>query len=308
MAKARWVFTVNNDPQQFYDGLSAKFEEQADRLKYICGQLERGEAEGRLHFQGYLQLKKGQRLSWLKNNISATAHFEPQRGTNNQARDYCRKEDSREAPFIEFGQFTEGRGQRTDLLALRDSVKEGASLRQLVNDDSQVPTLARYLRFYNALTGLYPPTARPREVKLYYGAPGTGKTYSARQLGEDFWELPLSSSDTQWFDGYDNHVICILDDFAGKASKVPLTYTLRLLDKYVVQVPIKGGFTWWNPATVVVTTNIHPRYWYDWDNREVHYQALERRFDEVLVFTDIDEPPRAVQTAEFFARPTQEYF
>jgi hypothetical protein len=63
-----------------------------------------------------------------------------------------------------------------------------------------------------------------------------------------------------------------------------LVTLLRLLDRYPVQVPIKGSHTWWLPDRIYITTNILPSLWYKWENRGEHYKALARRFTKVVMF------------------------
>lgn len=76
--------------------------------RFVVWQREKG-AEGTEHLQGYIELHAPIRLSamveWLRG-----AHFEPRRGTRDQARDYCMKEDSRLAGPWERGDFDTGKG------------------------------------------------------------------------------------------------------------------------------------------------------------------------------------------------------
>jgi len=80
-----WVFTLNNptpaDKPEAWQG-----------VKYVIYQKERG-AAGTEHLQGYLHLKTKQRLSFLK-KVNASAHWEPRRGTHEEARAYCMKDDT----------------------------------------------------------------------------------------------------------------------------------------------------------------------------------------------------------------------
>ncbi len=107
-----------------------------------------------------------------------------------------------------------------------------------------------------------------------------------------------------WFDGYDNEPNVLFDDFAGRMSKMPLTLLLQILDRYARQVEVKGSFVWWMPTNIAITSNFHPREWYDWTNREESYNALCRRIhqvtefceDEVKEYTDDDD------LKEYFAR------
>lgn len=282
-----WCFTLNSDPRSFLANLGRLHREKSQHIVYICGQLEEA---SHLHFQGYVQLKRSRRLSWLRNNISAEAHFEVQRGTNKQARDYCCKEDGTEVAdsFIECGQFKPGRsgqGARNDVHALRDAVKEGRSQRSLIEDDDMVYSFAKFIKFHDRVRSLYRPPDReePREVHLYVGRPGTGKTRKAKQENPGLFEIPITNG-TLWLDGYDQHEVVLFDDFMGRGSKMTLDNLLKFLDRYVQQVPIKGAYVWFNPRKIIVTTNYHPRGWYNWNNRESSYSALKRRFTAVYSF------------------------
>ena len=287
MSSKYWCFTENSNAEQFYDDLESLMMEQP-AIKYICGQLEKA-STGQLHFQGYVQLDRSRQLSFVKNWISETAHFEKQKGSNDQARDYTKKSDTREKPFIEYGAFIKSRGaqgKRNDINKLRDQIIQGRTQRELILDNEMVGTFAKYIKFHDRVRSLFPPKREePTELKvsLYFGEPGSGKSRLARAADEDYFVVPISNG-TLWLDGYDNHKVAILDDFAGKMSKMSLTNTLAFLDIYPVQVPVKGTHVWWMPKRIIITTNVHPRAWYEWKDREIHWAALKRRFHEVIVF------------------------
>jgi len=107
MTSRHYVFTVNSKPRDFYDDMTAIFLTNQPDMTYICGQLELA-STGQIHFQGYVQLKEKRGLKWLKNQLNQTAHFEVKRGTNEQARDYCKKPETRVEAFIEEGTFIKG--------------------------------------------------------------------------------------------------------------------------------------------------------------------------------------------------------
>jgi len=261
----------------------------------MCGQLETA-STGQLHFQGYIQLSVSKPLSWLKNNISESAHFEIQRGTNLQAKTYCTPQKKEDVPtwlpntFIEYGTFVAGRagrGARNDIHTLRDNIMEGATQKQLIEDDVLVETFAKHMKFAAKVRSLFRPPPHPEGVKviLYFGSPGTGKTRRAFEEFPDLYEIPISNG-TLWLDGYDMEESVLFDDFMGKGSKMALDNTLKFFDRYVRRVPVKGDHAWYRPKTIIVTTNYHPRGWYDWDGREESWRALKRRFHEVWVFED----------------------
>lgn len=296
----RYCFVINSHPDDLllYQRLREVFENSGGMIKYICGKLEIGEETGRRHFQGYVQLKSQQRNSWCQRNI-AKGRFEFQRGTNLEARNYCAKEETSmiEYPFIEFGSFCKGRGERTDLRSLVEAIREGSGHRDLI--DGYPNEYARYTRFVDRVMGFTRPEPHPEgvEVHLHYGNSQLGKTRLAEEENPGLFIAPLSNG-TMWLDGYDRHECVLLDDFAGSMSKFSLTNTLRLLDRYPVPVPIKGSFVWWIPKKVIVTTNIHPFKWYNWKDRENQYHALHRRFTKVLFFQSGQDPEEVDE--EFF--------
>ncbi len=277
-----WCFTENVNARAFYTGLGELFDAMGGHARYLCGQLELADT-GQEHFQGYLQLTRSRAHAWVRRNLSNTAHIEVQRGTNIQARNYCQKVASRILPFIEQGEFSHGQGMRGDLISFRDAIRNGVTQTTLIEELPCV--MARYPRFYSMVRALYPPERKvDLKVILNYGSTGTGKTRFAYDNYPMLFALPLSST-SMWFDGYDMHKVVLLDDFAGRSSKVSLNYTLRLLDRYAVQVPVKGGYSWWLPELIIITTNVHPNDWYDWQGREHQYEALLRRIHEVWIYT-----------------------
>lgn len=88
--RRKWVFTLNGYSQLEIEQLNRVFGLETKR--YIF-QEEKG-ANGNIHLQGCFILNKSKYLSWLKNNISSRAHFEPM--NNEKASfDYCSKEETR---------------------------------------------------------------------------------------------------------------------------------------------------------------------------------------------------------------------
>jgi len=86
----------------------------------------------------------------------------------------------------------------------------------------------------------------------------------------------------------------IIDDFK---SNVTLSNFLNILDQYPVEVEIKGGFDWWLPDVIVITTNRSPWDWYNYNDRDDERQAVFRRitgayrFDKSL---DLQPHPKEI--------------
>lgn len=92
------------------------------RLRYCVFQAENCATTGRLHAQGYFEIRQGNVTINMLREIMPGVHVEKAR-TRKQARDYAMKEDTRvEGPW-EFGSFTETQGKRSDLKAAIDVLK-----------------------------------------------------------------------------------------------------------------------------------------------------------------------------------------
>lgn len=131
------------------------------------------------------------------------------------------------------------------------------------------------------------------KVSWYYGSTGTGKTRRAVEEAQEEFEggYWISHQDSNWFDGYEGQECVILDDI--RANTWPMPTMLRLLDRYKIQVPIKGGFQWWRPRRIIITAPGRPEDIYKnyttgqpFDNID----QLIRRVDEFIDFDAETEP------------------
>ncbi len=229
------------------------------------------------------------------------AWITPRRGTRDQARDYCMKDDSRKQGPFEGGDWRlGGAGTRTDLLLVTDRIKEGATETDI---SSEFPV--QYIKFRRGIQGLISLSEKareqPPEIILCYGTTGTGKTKHCYDSWPKLYRKPC---DTRWFDRYQGQACLLLDDFGGAMSKMSLLYLLQLLDRYPLLVEAKGTYCNLMATTIVITTNHHPRKWYDYEKREESYHALERRVHQVLYFAKYGEEPVECEKSVFF----QNYF
>lgn len=189
---------------------------------------------------------------------------------------------------VEIGKFSTS--DRSDLTAMYQMAVKGKSERDIA--DSFSSSYIRFQRGLKAVKSFYLP---PREDKpvvcLLIGPPGSGKTFAVHEAAKgDLYTTPPDSG-VEWFDGMDQNDDVLLDDFAGKMSKSPLSSLLQILDSYPIRVAIKGGFTAFTAKRIFITTNYHPRDWYDWTTREPQWFALVRRFTHVFKFTVRGDEP-----------------
>ncbi len=297
--RRHWCFTLNN-PTEYY-ATSVIFSEQVvaacgHRFRYLVFQEETGES-GTPHYQGYLELNGTTRLTWLKKNVSAEAHWEHRKGTREQARDYCMKDEGRtNGPWVE-GDFNKGgQGKRNDLTGVINLAKTGASAEDIAQS---FPIL--WIKFNKGIRSymdiIAPARTEPPTIILCYGPTGTGKTKWAYDTHTKLFRKPCGN---KWFDGYSGGNVILLDDFFGAASKMSLPYLLQLLDRYPIRVEVKGGSCMVLATTIVITSNYHPRKWYTWDDREESYRALARRIHTIYYFAEFGTPPMECSHDFFF--------
>ena len=114
----------------------------------------------------------------------------------------------------------------------------------------------------------------PTVVKVFIGKPGTGKTRKVYELDPSVYLVPEPVNGILWFDGYETQEAILFDDFYGWVKYHTM---LNLLDGYPMQLPIKGSYVYRNWTRVYITSNKHPREWYD----RPEWNALHRRISEI---------------------------
>lgn len=231
---------------------------------------------GTPHLQGYIEFNKRLRLNQAKRLLGDRIHLESRRGTPSEARNYCIKDGD----YWEKGDIsTVSQGTRTDLQGAADAVLSGKRTREVAKE---FPTT--FIKYSRGLLALRRQCQESRtwkpDVRVYWGAPGTGKT---RQVHDNEPEV-YSHPGGPWFDGYDGQEAVLFDDFTGSCFKIQ--YLLKLIDRYPMDVPIKGGFVAWVPRRIFFTSNISIDEWYP-GARPIHVEALKRRIDQVTHFTNL---------------------
>ncbi len=102
---------------------------------------------------------------------------------------------------------------------------------------------------------------RKLKVLVLWGEAGTGKTRAAVELaGHSRFILDHAGGSNLWWDGYSGEETLILDDFYGW---ILWNYFLRVLDGYELRLPIKGSFAYAKWTRVILTSNKHPKEWYE---------------------------------------------
>lgn len=101
------------------------------------------------------------------------------------------------------------------------------------------------------------PIAKEKEVYVFWGPTGTGKSRRAwNEAGVDAYPKIPS---TKFWDGYRGQEKVVIDEFTGE---IGITHMLRWLDRYPVTIENKGGGCPLNASKIWITSNINPLEWY----------------------------------------------
>ena len=270
-----WCFTLNNPTEEERQALRDHGSNVGTRY-IVCGN-EIGVGSQTPHIQGYVYFTNPRSMSGLKRLAGfARSHLEQTRGSPSQAADYCKKDGD----FWEKGELPSA-GRRSDLIEIKNEIAEGKS--DLYIADNHFSQWVVYRRSFDAYRRLL--VAERRNWKSWtnvlVGPTGLGKTRFVYQQHSDD-DIYVWGGD-RWFDGYCGQRIALLDDFRGELS---IGFMLRLLDRYPMQVPVKGDFVNWNPRRIYITSNHLPEFWYD-DVDRPSMDALNRRINRLDI---IDEP------------------
>jgi len=265
------------------DGLlDVEFETAMDTgcLRYVVYQLEVGE-EGHEHFQGYLELSRGQRLSYVQGIIPG-AHFEPRRGSQAEAIAYCQKEEGRRDGPWTHGTPSDGQGARNDIAAFKSSIDAGAKDEELW--DNHPGAYLRYARIVPHIRMLKAPKRSWKTEVIYcYGGAGTGKSFWCNEQAPNaYWKSP---SEVWWTD-YEGEADVVMDELS--ANWMPWALFLQVMDAYPLRVPTKGGHANFVAKRVFITSNQKPKDLYgkrDEDgDRKFPLGAFLRRVTKWVVF------------------------
>lgn len=226
MAHRDWCFTAWEQPQ--YD---------SDKMRYMIIGEEICPSTGKEHIQGFVIFHRQNRLKMTKTLLKCGdgVHLEPRRGTREQARNYCMKDEH----YTEYGMF--------------EAFTKEQLFKQPINYlKENYPEF--YCRYYKGLERLQDKGDKWRNIQVIWiwGKSGTGKTRCVMELNDVFKLDPPY----KWFDGYEGESIILIDDY--KEGQIERGYLLNLLDGYRMRLETKGSHTWAKWTCVYITSNYAP--------------------------------------------------
>jgi len=279
MARPRSIcFTVNNPDK---DELERLWDSIESSCSYGIWQLELGGSTGTRHIQGYACCGKPTTFKRWKEIVGQRAHIEAARGTAQENKAYCSKEDTRvEGPW-EHGCIPQP-GQRSDLTGLIAAARDATiPMADVLEEDPE-----GFLRYYKGIYAVRALSVPPRnfktEVRWYYGATGTGKSRQAYEEAPGAYWKP---GGTKWWCGYDCHEYVIVDDY--RRDLCTFSDLLRLCDRYPLVLETKGSSVQFVAKVIIFTTPKSPEE--TWEGRtEEDLKQLLRRIDIVKEFKEIN--------------------
>jgi len=283
MSRSRgFVFTLNNPTDE--DGASLEKVE----CRYLVIGREVGES-GTPHYQGYILFKNARSFESVK-KLLPRAHIEVQKGSYQQAIDYCSKEDTRIDGPYRWGE-PAAQGKRNDLDEVKTKIKAGAPMTQIADEHFR-----DWCKFNKAFKEYQSMCMEKRswamDLVLLIGPSRTGKTRTAMEMaGESIYVKPPG----KWWDGYNGEHTVVWDEFYGHSY--PFTELLRVLDRYPLQVEFKGGFHQFSSRRIIFTSNQEPKDWY---NGERTHQL---RWEDNPLNARIREFGRILRTGEIHVVP-----
>jgi len=261
------------------------------QVAWYVGQLERAPTTGQLHIQMHVCFKAKVGFNGVKHFFDqsnfAGAHLEPVKDLSAHLA-YVVKEDTRLAgPYRSPGAPKEGdavQGKRTDLEAVVEAAKGGATVESLWQDHSLI--MVKHFRGMERLVqqiGTAP--ARPTMMTIcFYGLPRMGKSTVMYELAKELFpeSTAFPKPIGKWFCGYHGQEVICLDDFDSKGQAC--REIKNICDKTPCIVETKGGQVHLRNKLVIVTCNETPLTWYPNEAVINRNAVLER-----MLFFRIDE-------------------
>uniref|UniRef100_UPI004048D7F7 hypothetical protein n=1 Tax=Polynucleobacter sp. TaxID=2029855 RepID=UPI004048D7F7 len=242
------------------------------KVKYMIIGFEIGE-QGTEHIQGYLDFENPRALSGLT-RLFKFIHWEPRRGTWDEAVNYCKKDNT----YFEYGEPNK-QGDRSDLVKIKDEIMKGAKV-----DDIAVENPNLYHQYGRTLNKIEDLAMRKKfrtemtRGTWYWGPTGVGKSHVAFDgyTPETHYVYP---NDGGWWDGYCQQETVIFNDFRGE---IPYNELLNILDKWPYNVRRRCREPMpFISKRVIITSSLPPEEVYCKRNERDSIAQLLRRIDVV---------------------------
>ncbi len=287
----KYQLTINNPTDHGFTHPRIKvLLEEFSSLRYWCMCDEVGE-EGTLHTHLYIVFENAVMFTTLHSRFYG-AHIEAAKGSNQENRDYIRKEGKYQESekkrtnlqdtFEEWGELPPDRtkGQK-DTEAIYQLIKDGASDIEIMET---FPTAMNRLDKISKaretlLAEKYKDTFRDLTVEYIFGDTGVGKT---RGIMEQYGYTGVYrvTNYTHPFDGYKGQDVIIFEEFR---SNLPIGEMLTYLEGYPLYLPSRYNdkVACFTKVYLISNIPIEQQYQNIQYEQPVTWQAFYRRINEV---------------------------
>lgn len=243
---------------------------------YVITGIETCPSTGKLHLQGYAELREKVALTTLK-ELMPMAHFEQRKGTADAAIKYCKKEGN----FLESGT-RKAPGKRTDIERTKKIMQTGGGIRAVIEKSKGWQAISFALKAYPYYEKKR--TEKPI-VHWFWGPSGGGKTLTAfREAERHQAPFHIQKASCKWWQGYDGHEFVIIDEIR-RNSQLDFVELLGLLDRYPHIVECKGGSRQFLAREIWITCPYTPEDCFRTSAEEI--DQLLRRITEIRHFPKI---------------------
>lgn len=261
MSKCRgYCFTLNN----------WTLEEKAKLLSVESKYLVIGQEgqDATPHLQGYVYFKNPKTFSAAKKILGDRCHVEKQRGSVQQAADYCKKEGY----YEETGARPLSQKEKGDL-GKRVYEEAFALAKQGRIEEIEEPLRTRFYGTYKRIRADYQvvPEALPElEHEWYWGDSGTGKTRRAREDNPGCY----LKNPNKWWCGYVDQEVVVIDEWSP-SHECLASHLKQWADHHPFCAETKGASMCIRPRKIIVTSNYSPEACF---SKEEDLEPLRRRF------------------------------
>lgn len=282
-------------------------------IRYIIGQLEdtppsksNGFAKDLTHWQMYCQLFErcqSRKTIQYEMQLSGKSCFAGKfwlkraRGTSNENSVYCSKESwaskgnrVKGTEVFEWGTPVTMQGERTDKQILQADLESGMPMYEVAQANFKT-----WLHTYRACQEYAAMVIKEKSKKfrkvnviVRWGDTETNKSKMAHEQGTMLggFDKCIRTKSMLWFQQYLGKKCLIIEEFYGQDIK--WQELLRLLDgQPETPISVKGGNSYACWTTVIITSNLHPKDWYNqyWGIPQASVQALMRRITKIIHHT-----------------------
>lgn len=280
-------------------------------MRYIVFQFEQGEEKGTEHIQGYMFLANPRGLVGMK-KINKRAHWSICKGTPDQNKAYCTKEDTRipGTEPIELGEFPQ-KGRRSDIDDMVQAILKGET------DELEIAEKfgGTYMRTYKGVQNLiklakpkpvpppFPWEAKEPTVDMawLYGNAGTGKDYRVQAICATlgYTRYVHDASQGNWFDNYNGEEAIHFKDFKGNHMSYGMfkQFTDPYRSDYFAQAKGVNGGVKITAKYIFVTTDSHPiETWKVLREERNKWDQISRRINKLLRCENHVEGPDCLES------------